>query len=58
MHTHGSEENGLIWDDGHIPYDQLHTVLNEIAVPFDHLYAYGDKNAKFSTGTQKDLFTI
>ena len=43
MHEHGSEENGLNWDDGHIPYDQIHTVLNEIAVPFDHLYAYGAK---------------
>ena len=43
MHAHGSEENGLNWDDGHIPYDQLHTILREVAAPFDHLYAYGTK---------------
>jgi len=41
MHAHGSEENGLNWDDGHIPYDQLYRVLNEITAPFDHLYTYG-----------------
>jgi hypothetical protein len=23
MHPHGSAENGLSWDDGHIPYNQL-----------------------------------
>ena len=37
MHAHGSEENGLNWDGGHIPCDQLHTVLNEVAARFDHL---------------------
>ena len=41
MHAHGSEENGLNWDDGHIPYDQLYSILNEVAAPFDHLFAYG-----------------
>ena len=41
MHAHGSDENGLNWDDGHIPYDQLCSVLNEVTAPFDHLYAYG-----------------
>jgi len=46
MHAHGSEENGLNWYDGHIPYDQLHTVLNEVAAPFDHLYAYGAKKCE------------
>jgi len=25
MHAHVSEENGLNWDDGHIPYDQLNS---------------------------------
>ena len=29
MEPHGSEENGLNWDDGHIPYDQLVPVLSE-----------------------------
>ena len=37
MHAHGSEENGVNWDDGHISYDQLNRVLNEITTPFDHL---------------------
>ena len=46
MHAHGSEENGLNWDDGHIPYDQLHTVLNVGATPFDHLYAYKTKKCE------------
>jgi hypothetical protein len=29
MASHGDEENGLNWDDGHIPYSQLFHVLNE-----------------------------
>ena len=41
MHAHGSEENGLNWDDGHISYDLFHTVLNEITEPFDHLCGFG-----------------
>ena len=49
MHAHGSEENGVNWDDDHIPYDQLNRVLNEITEPFEHLYVYGSENAKFST---------
>ena len=47
MHAHGSEENGLNWDDGHIPYDQLYRVLNEVTAPFDHLYAYGNAKCEF-----------
>ena len=40
MNAHGSKENGLNWNDGHIPYDQLHRVLNEAVANFDHPYAY------------------
>jgi hypothetical protein len=29
MHPHGSAENGLNWDDGSIPYNQLETALSE-----------------------------
>ena len=29
MASHGDVVNGLNWDDGHIPYDQLFLVLNE-----------------------------
>ena len=38
MHANGSEENGLNWDDGHIPYDQLNRFIKGISAPFDHLY--------------------
>jgi hypothetical protein len=42
MRPHGNCENGLNLDDGHIPYNQLSSVLNEAVAGFDHLYAYGD----------------
>ena len=42
MRTHGDSENGLNWDGGHIPYNQLSSVLNEAVAGFAHLYAYGD----------------
>jgi hypothetical protein len=41
MRTHGSFENGLNWDDGIIPYDQLFTVLNEAVAGYAHLYSRG-----------------
>jgi len=42
MRPHGNTENGLNWDDGHIPYNQLSAVLNEAIAGFAYLYAYGD----------------
>ena len=42
MRLHGDTENGLNWDNGHIPYNQLSAVLNESVVGFAHLYAHGD----------------
>ena len=42
MRPHGESENGLNWDDAHIPHNQLSSVLNEAFASFAHLYAYGD----------------
>jgi hypothetical protein len=42
MSPHGDSENGLNLDGGHIPYNQLSSVLNEAVAGFAHLYAYGD----------------
>ena len=47
MRPHGDIENGLTWDDGHIPYNQLSSVLNEAVAGFAHLYAYGDSKWTF-----------
>jgi len=48
MRPHGSAENGHNWDDGHIPYRQLETVLSEAVAGYAHLYGYGIENANFS----------
>jgi len=37
MEPCGSEENGLNWNNGFIPYDQVFTVLNEAVASYDHL---------------------
>jgi len=47
MRPHGNSENGLNWDDGHIPYTQLASVLSEAVAGFAHLYAYGDSKCTF-----------
>jgi hypothetical protein len=39
MTPHSSKENGLTWNDGHIPYDQLTTVLTENTANYNHLCA-------------------
>jgi len=44
---HGDGENGLNCDNGHIPYNQLSTVLNEANAGFTYLYAYGDVKCTF-----------
>ena len=46
---HGSEEIGLNWNDGFIPYDQVFTVLNEAVSIYNHLYVMGMINANYST---------
>ena len=50
MVPHGSEENGLNWNDGFIVYDQVFTVLNEAVAIFDHLYAIGNDNCQLLNG--------
>jgi len=42
MASHGSEENGLDWEDGH-------TVVSEAVAGFAHLYCYGITKCKFLT---------
>jgi len=39
--SHGSDENGLNWEDGHIAYHELYTVASDAVAGFAHLYAYG-----------------
>ena len=46
MAAHGSDENGLNWDDGHIPYHKLFTVLSEAVANFAHLYSIGTTKCK------------
>jgi hypothetical protein len=41
MAPHGSIESGLNWDDDHIAYAQVQTVLTEAVANYDHLYARG-----------------
>jgi hypothetical protein len=41
MEPHGSDECGLNWNDGHIPYAQVQTVLTEAVANYDHLYVRG-----------------
>jgi hypothetical protein len=46
MGIYGSDENGLNWDDGHIPYHKLFTVLSEAVANFAHLYSIGITKCK------------
>ena len=41
MRPHGDTENRLNWDDGHVPYNQLSSVVNETVACFAHLKVYG-----------------
>ena len=49
MTSHGSDENGLNWEDGHLAYHDLYTVLSEAVAGFAHLYCYGITKCKFLT---------
>jgi hypothetical protein len=42
-----STEKSLNWDDGHIPYEQLHTVVEEAVTGYADLYSYGTSKCKF-----------
>jgi hypothetical protein len=44
MGPNGDTENDLTWGDGHIPYNQLSSVLNVAVAGFAQPYAYGDSN--------------
>ena len=47
MATHGSDENGLNWDDGDRNYHQLFTVVSEAVAGFAHLYSYCVTKCKY-----------
>jgi hypothetical protein len=47
MAPHGNADNGLTWDDGHIDYDNLQTVLSEAVANYARLYAYGTVKCQF-----------
>ena len=57
MPTHGSDENELNWDDGHINYHELFTVVSEAVAGFAHLYRYGVTKANFSPNYWVALFS-
>ena len=42
-----SDENGLNWDDGYIPYHKLFTVVKEAVAGFAHLYSFGITKCKW-----------
>jgi hypothetical protein len=47
IRLHGSAENGLNWEDGVIPYDQLFTVLSEAVAGYAHVYSRGTDKCEF-----------
>jgi len=49
MASHGSDENGLNWEDGHIAYHELYTVASEAVAGFARLYDYGVSKCKYLT---------
>jgi len=56
MTSHGSDENGLNWEDGHIAYHDLYTVVSEAVAGFAHLYCYGITKSNFSPNCWVALF--
>jgi len=58
MRLHSDSENGLNWDDGHIPYNQLHSAMNEDVTGFAHLHAYGDSKRTLISQLLGALFII
>jgi len=45
--SHGSELNGINWEDGHIAYHDLYNFASEAVTVFTHLYSYGNTKCKF-----------
>ena len=50
MHPHGSQTNGINWDDGQLNYSQLVTALSEAVAGYPHVYAYGFTKCQFLSG--------
>jgi len=42
-----SRGKGISWDNGHISYSELHTVLQEAVAGCAHLYAYGTDKSDY-----------
>ena len=49
MTSHGSDQNGLNWEDGHIVYHDLYIVVGKKVAGFEYLYCYGVTKCKFLT---------
>ena len=47
MAPHGSDVNGLNWDDGHIPCHKLSTVVKEAVSGFAHVYIVDVTKCRF-----------
>ena len=58
MEPHSSEENGLNWNDGFIPYDQVFTVLSEAVAIYIICTRWGMTSANYSTVFWADPYTI
>jgi len=58
MSPHGSDENGLNWDYGIVPYNQLESALSEGVPRYAHLYSYGVSKCRFLSGLLGRPFSI
>ena len=56
MTSHGSDDFGLNWEDEHIAYHDLYTVVSQSVAGFAHLYCYGITNANISPKCWVALF--
>jgi len=56
MRRHGSEEDGINWDDGIASYEQFVTSLIEAVAGYAHLYIYEITKCKFLSGLLSRTF--
>jgi len=49
MTSHGSDEKGLNWEDGHIAYHDVYMIVSEAVAGFAQLYCFGVTKCKFLT---------
>jgi len=47
MTSRGLDENGLNWEDVHIAYHDLYTVVRKAVAGLAHLYGYGIRKCNF-----------